>query len=141
MANLRDQLLAIREEFGRLTPKIVVEAARPENHPLHGSFEWDDSVAAQKWREDQAGWLIRHVKITYRADPESPPSSVRAFHAVHDPEMTSVYNPLEEILDDPFQRQLLMQNAQRDWLAMRDRYHSLIEFWELVKADLAETGS
>lgn len=141
MANLRDQLLAIREEHGRLTPKIVVEAARPENHPLHGSFEWDDSVAAQKWREDQAGWLIRHVKITYKTDPESPPASVRAFHATYHPEVGRAYDPLEEILDDPFQRQLLLSNMQRDWVQMKERYESLIEFWTLIQHDIADTGS
>ena len=139
--NLRDQLLAIREEHGRLTPKIVVDAARPENHPLHGSFEWDDSVAAEKWREEQASWMIRHVKITYKVDETAPSATVRAFHAAYHPETGHAYNPIEEILEDPFQRQLLFQNAQRDWIAMRDRYHNLIEFFEFVRADLENTGS
>src|SRR5262245_40933442 len=52
-----------RRGGGRLTPRMVVEAAKAKAHPLHDEFEWDDSVAAQKYREDQARELIRYVTI------------------------------------------------------------------------------
>lgn len=48
---------------GDLTPDIVLEAARPENSPLHKHFEWDDSVAAEAWRKDQARTLIQSYKL------------------------------------------------------------------------------
>ena len=48
---------------GRLTPELVVEAARDPASPLHSHFEWDDPKAAAAHRLDQARTLIRSVKI------------------------------------------------------------------------------
>ena len=44
---------------GVLLPEKVVDAARAEEHPLHGSFEWDDSVAGEQYRIHQARNIIR----------------------------------------------------------------------------------
>jgi hypothetical protein len=48
---------------GRLTPDQVVKDARKETSPLHGEFEWDDSVAAHKYRIEQARDLIAGHKV------------------------------------------------------------------------------
>ena len=48
---------------GVLTPSAVVESARDEGSPLHDKFEWDDGVAAEAWRLEQARRLIRTVKV------------------------------------------------------------------------------
>ncbi len=46
---------------GLLLPAKVVEAARPKSSPLHSSFEWDDTEAAENYRLWQARQLIRVV--------------------------------------------------------------------------------
>ncbi|CAE6856779.1 hypothetical protein R75461_07754 [Paraburkholderia nemoris] len=53
---------------------IVVRDARRVRSPLHACFEWDDAVAGQQYRLEQARHLIRSVRIviqtkqaTYRA--------------------------------------------------------------------------
>lgn len=48
---------------GRLTPEVVLEAARDPDSPLHSSFEWDDSKAAAAHRTNQARALIRSVRV------------------------------------------------------------------------------
>jgi hypothetical protein len=48
---------------GLLEPEMVVEAARSEDSPLHPHFEWDNAVAAEAFRTDQARELIRAVTI------------------------------------------------------------------------------
>lgn len=67
------------EHDGRLMPADVVKAARDEDSPLHSSFEWDDTEAAQKYRLHQARALIRTVKlmVTVREVPVSVPYYVR----------------------------------------------------------------
>lgn len=54
-----------------LKPKDVVEAARPEESPIHSHFEWDDTRAAEAHRLNQAGKLIARVEmeITLRGAP------------------------------------------------------------------------
>lgn len=49
---------------GLLTAEVVVEDARNPSSPLHAHFDWDNDVAAEKWRLEQARRLIRSVKIT-----------------------------------------------------------------------------
>lgn len=63
-AEALERLQALEQE-GRLTPNAVREdAAKPES-PLHGYFEWDDSVAAGQHRLDQARALIRRVLVVW----------------------------------------------------------------------------
>ena len=42
---------------GGLTPKRLVDANRAEDAPLHGEFEWNDTVAAEAYREGQAAHI------------------------------------------------------------------------------------
>lgn len=82
---IRAAVVALENEHGRLTPEYVLEEAAIETSPLHGCFEWDDSVAAHKHRLDQARRLIRSVKVVvttttrvistvrYGRDPQAAP--------------------------------------------------------------------
>ena len=56
-------LLELEKANRRLIPEDVVEAARDERHVLHGYFEWDDTVAGNLYRIEQARTLIREVKV------------------------------------------------------------------------------
>ncbi len=141
MSTLREELLAIRETVGKLTPQIVVEAARPPESPLHNRFEWDDGIAAEAFRRSQAAGLIRSVRVHYiPADDSLAPGTVRAFHAVKRPDVGHVYDPVEEVVDDPIQRSILLRDMERDWKALRKRWESFSEFWDTVRADVEKTA-
>lgn len=53
----------VRNTCGILTAENVVNAARSKDNPLHKAFEWDDNIAAERYRLQQAGQLIRCVVI------------------------------------------------------------------------------
>ena len=53
-----------KENDGRLAPEDVVDAAEPEDHPLHCHFEWDDGKAGRAYRIDQARRLIASITVT-----------------------------------------------------------------------------
>lgn len=56
------ELERIREQnSGRLAPRDVLDAARPEDSPLHAAFQWDDSKAAEEYRLQQARTIIKIV--------------------------------------------------------------------------------
>lgn len=61
-------------EDGKLMPEEVVEAARHPDSPLHSKFEWDDSVAAENYRLNQARTLIVRFKV--QIDKALPPQRV-----------------------------------------------------------------
>lgn len=130
-------LNAIRDEFGTLTPELVVDVARDPEHPLHTRFEWDDSIAAEKWRLTQAGEILR---VTYRPDPTKP-TDLRAFMAVKNEESPrSEYVPTQEALADPFTRQLILSRMKREAKQFADRYSHMAEYASVV-ADMAKDGA
>lgn len=136
--DLRGILTAIREERGSLTPALLVEVARDPNHPLHHRFEWDDTKAAEKWRLEQAGALLR---VTY-APVKGQPRDLRAFMAVRgDSAPTSEYVPTEEALADEFTRTLILRQFDREWKAFKRRYSDLAEFADLIISDIQGEAS
>lgn len=66
---------------GKITPAMVVAEAKRKDHPLHQFFEWDDRIAGNKYREDQARGYIRSVRVTITV--ENKP--LRAVAYVRDP--------------------------------------------------------
>ena len=75
------ELRAIENRAGRLTPEQVVNAAADESSALHDCFTWDDSDAAAKWRLDEAREIIRSVRIETVIEERT----IRSVGYVHDP--------------------------------------------------------
>ena len=73
---------AAQKRSGRLTPRAVIDAARPKGSPLHRYFEWNDGRAAAAYRLDQARFIIRHVRIIIVTETRTLSSVVY----VHEPE-------------------------------------------------------
>lgn len=142
MSQVQGILQGLYEANRVLTPEMVVEAARPAEHPLHGRFEWDDAVAGEAYRRVQAADLIRSVKITYATDPQGRDKKVRAFVSIRpeDAPHLSAYRPTEEVIADPMAYRLLLREMDRDWRRFRARYQHLQEFHALVAGEVEDTG-
>jgi hypothetical protein len=130
------ELAAIWDARGTLTPGAVVEAARPEDHPLHGQFEWDDEIAGAAYRCAQAAQLIRSVKIvltTENGDIED--HKVRAWlparYAGSDDAPSGSYVPTAQI-ESPSQREVMLRQMRREAAAFKRRYGHLAAYWELL---------
>ena len=116
------------QQKGRLTPPAVVEAARNNRHPLHKFFEWDDAVAAESFRLDQARTLIRSVRIVGEDDAEPAP----AYLSIADKGGTS-YRALAEVLDSADLQSSVLASAERDLAAFERRYRSLADICEVIR--------
>jgi len=57
-----------RKHRGVLRAEDVVEEARNPKHILHGIFEWQDGIAAHKFRVQQAREYIANVEYVYSVD-------------------------------------------------------------------------
>lgn len=127
--NLRDELMAIYNQHGFISPDLVVTVAADEAHPLHGQFEWDDAVAGAAWRREQARQLLRTVRISFVTD-EDADTDVRAFYAVLDTTSPSRYRwePVNAVITDPLSYKLLVREMERDIRRLRARYGHLEEY-------------
>jgi hypothetical protein len=67
-----EELERIKHRDGTIVPEAVVDEARPEDAVLHPAFEWEDPVAAEKYRVIQARTLIKKVRVICPEPQEEP---------------------------------------------------------------------
>ena len=99
-----------KKNGGILQVDAVLDEAKDESSPLHGHFEWDDSVAAEAHRRYQARVLIQRCKITI---VESEPTTIRAFVSLQsDREAGGGYRMTTKVMDDAALREELMHDIR-----------------------------
>ena len=120
------------EETGCLTPKNLLDANREVGSPLHDDFEWDDNVAAEKYREDQAAYFIRQITVVEEG-PSKESVPVRAFvnTKVND---TRSYLSISRVLSDNELRANLLLKAKADMQVFKAKYESLEELSDVFRA-------
>jgi hypothetical protein len=136
VTDLREYLIALRSKNGVLTPRLIVEDARPETSPIHNHFEWDNAVAAEAYRLEQARDLVRSVRVSYTA-PSGREEKTRAFvNLQREGAPSRDYTPVEEVAADPVLQALALREAERAWRELYERYKHLDEFLKLVASDV-----
>lgn len=110
-----------------LTPKTLLDANRDEDTPLHDYFEWHDDVAAEKYRESQAQYIIRSIVIV--PDEENKPK-VRAYGSVVIG-TKPVYEHVETIVKSTDLTQQMLENAKKELYAFQTKYNALRNYVEL----------
>ena len=121
------------EQGGKLTPKNLVDASRDVNAPLHNEFEWRDGVAAEKYREVQAGYIIRSVVVKISQLPitvtqmklkltDVKEPTVRFFHAT---ERDNSYDSIETVSNNDEKRIALLKDCFKDIAAFKEKYNVL----------------
>jgi hypothetical protein len=129
---------AIEQRDGRLTKKAIVEAARPEDSPMHGMFEWDNDIAGEKYRENQAGFYIRALEVTVtpvgstNGRPVTVKRTMRAFQNVAPLNRSAMENPgeyasLERVIDNPEVYAIVLARAKRELVSFREKYKNIGE--------------
>jgi hypothetical protein len=135
---LRDALALLEAEHGGLTPKMVVEAARPEDAPLH-PFVFDRTIpeAAESWWLQRAQDLIQSVKIRQQKE-DGPDLIVRRYVSVNT-NGGPIYRDIEKMAQDPIAKEIALRDMRREWLALQSRYKGYQEFWTLIQEAVPET--
>ena len=128
-AQVAGEVCAALEEVGKLTPQALVDASRAEDAPLHGAFEWDDAVAAERYREVQAGHIIRSVEVVVEGSPEP----VRAFVSVTEREATP-YVSVGRVMANVDSRAALLDRARAELDAFKRKYQQLTELADVFAA-------
>lgn len=112
---------------GIFTPEDVVKLARPKTSPIHEFFEWDDTVAAARWRIQQARQLISSI-VVHIEDQD-----VKAFHSVVVNEHRG-YMPVNQAMKAPDIWEQVISDALDDLNGWRIRYEKYKEFAPVIKA-------
>lgn len=115
------------QSLNEITPQNVLEKARNEKTELHKCFEWDDSVASEKYRLLQARDIIRHFVVVFKDEEESE-QKIRSYQITTE---TNKYEPTRVILQKPDEYMALLKRAKAELNAFKKRYKMLAELEEL----------
>lgn len=111
------------ESKGVFSAEMLVEVSRDKDAPLHGMFEWDDSIAAEKYRVQQAGKIIRSIVVV----GDNKPVAYRAFSSIG----SKAYMSTARAVSSEKTRAILLKSAKNDLVAFRRRYQALSELAEV----------
>ena len=112
-----------------LTAENVLEANRADSTPLHNEFEWQDDIAAEKYRLHQAGNLIRFICIA--SETEQQPTPIRAFLKT---ETAQPYKSLNVIMQSADDYAAMLNRAKNELRAFADKYSTLSELDAVIDA-------
>ena len=121
----------VADEIGEnsITPEQVLEKARnDENSELHKCFEWNDGIAAEKYRLIQARKIIINLSYVPKEKTDEP---VRCFQITRE---KSVYMPTKQFLVNNDEYQDLLKRAKVELESFKRRYATLSELEKVFEA-------
>lgn len=110
-----------------VTPEQVLEKAKNKRTELHKCFEWDDTVAGEKYRLIQARDVIRHFVIVHKTSDDEE-KKVRQYQITT---KVNTYEPTRLFLQKPDEYAALLERAKAELEAFKQRYEMLAELEEI----------
>jgi hypothetical protein len=124
-----DQLLGetiegLKDRKGEVSRQKVVDSSAPEDAPLHDEFEWREDVAANLYRLDQAGYLIRSYEVFEEADDREPVTYIANVSIVND-EDDHVYVSTPVAMGEEGKRLQVIAELERMLAGVAARYRGI----------------
>ena len=130
-------IVDLQKRLGKdsVTARELLDASRDENAPLHNCFEWDDSVAAEKYRLTQARHIISSVEIIIRRESDQP-IVTRAFLNVKPPlpKVEGCFVSSDVVMTTPAYLNQVLKNALSELRAFQKKYQAYQELTGVFKA-------
>ena len=131
-----ERVSAIAEGSGGVCrPSALVEDARPSSSALHPLFEWDDWIAAEAHRRDQARRAIRELRVV--EESEDGEETVQAFvHVirVEDGEVSEGYRLTSLVVQSDEEYSQVLDEALGQLRAWKRRFAHLSELSSVFQA-------
>lgn len=105
-----------------VSKKQLVDSARSINSPIHKYFEWNNSIAGEKYRLEQAGYYLRVIVI------ECEHKNVRVRMREFMPAATANggnprnYAPTLRLLSTDTGKKLLLTQALQEMKSFKEKY-------------------
>lgn len=118
------EITALGDSF---SPADIVEAAKNESSELHKCFEWDDSVAAEKYREHQARMVITQLVVRTETT-DNTPVSVRVISSAN---AMNSYMPTKMLIRSEPEYANLLERAKRELRVFQQKYITVVELQDI----------
>lgn len=128
--NIAGAMCSDMEKAGKLTAENLVEANRPKNAPLHAEFDWNNTVAAEKWRCHQARNIINSIVLVGEDQPKV--EAVRCFFRVES--AAPNYESVNTIIRNEDKYAKLVEQALRELVVFKKKYAQIKELSAVFNA-------
>ena len=122
---------------GILTADVIVKAAHFKNSVLYPYFDWDESVASDKWLLHQARMLINHVEVIYEHQKviNHFPAYINVLNTNEDKDKEPSRGYVDSITvgNKEFMRKQALKEALNQLTHWKDKYAWLKELSEFAK--------
>lgn len=127
-ANKVGQELEIIEATTELTNFNILQYAKThKSSELNKCFEWDNTIAGEKYRMQQANNILASISIVVTEEDEP----VKAFVNIKTHEEKRVFKSIVKVLENDEEYQQLLKKAERDFISYKDKYNKLVEMKDL----------
>lgn len=148
------KLEQIESETGSVSKEALLEASRSDKSETHDLFEWNDGIAAEKYRLRQAQDVIANIavevvshdnetekmgvefiepnEIAVPARPQMQRAFVNTLPSA--PFVKMRFESVDKALDDSEKREIVLRNAIREARMYKDKYIRLTELSSLFTA-------
>lgn len=128
-----EELDEIQARLGHApTAAEIIDDARSSRSRIHDAFEWDDEVAAEKFRRAQASAAVSALttKIVFQENGKAMETWMPARIVVRDGScfQGGRHERLSDVMADPEKRRRALENVANRLLAMQQRHSWLTEF-------------
>lgn len=120
----------IQKEGKQITNVELLEKSRPIESPTHSLFEWDDTVAAERYRLHQSQCIINHLRITV-ITPEKTEVQIKAFVDVGKKGQNNYVGTITALQDEDM-REIVLNNIQRELNSFIKRNSAFEELADLL---------
>lgn len=126
-AEIAGEVFKELEQTVGLTPKNLVDASRDENAPMHSAFEWDDAIAGEKWRIQEARTHINHLEIVIETHAKKPTTRAYVMYDTAKP-----YEDIKTVLADPVKSNQFFEMGMKMLTDFKRRYSEVKEFAQII---------
>lgn len=112
-----------------ITPANIVDYARNEGTELHKCFQWDDSIAAENWRKQQARIIVSSLVVTV----EKTTAGSQKYRLIQHDDSTKEYKPVVFTVRNMDEYGRLLAQAKRELRSFKERYKSITELSEVIE--------
>jgi hypothetical protein len=92
---VQTELDAIKKANGKITPELLLEAAKSSASLFHDYFQWNDKIAANQHRLEEARYLLRHIEIRVVTNGEVKVS--RAYEVISHDHKSNEYKKVTDL--------------------------------------------
>lgn len=122
----------IKQVYGRLTAKTVLEASKPKKALFHKCFEWNDTAAAEKYRLQQARVLINNIQVTIVRSGNDV-VELPVYEIVKDTKGRNNYVDVTNIINDQQNLNLIKRKAKRELEYWKTKYETYDQLSHVIK--------